>query len=290
MVSTRRVPRLIVLFLILLAFAAAGAGWYFIDRMDRNTVVIAAPQVPTPTAVPDDSFKIYKAPNIASKDSYLIFMLGDSMTHALGPHGGTFNEFMNEKYKPHGRSILIDNYARSSTSILTIKEAMTTETTYWDSTFKPLLEQKFDLILIESFGYNPMSQFSLEEGLKKQTEILTETMKTLQTDHPEAAVVFVATIAPNKEHYAEKVLLELTTEDRVKQAEERIAYIKNHMDYAKAHSIPLINIYEKSLTETGDGDLAYINPDDYIHPSFAGVDFIGRELTSFIYDNNILPR
>lgn len=288
--TPRRIPKVIVVFFIFLPLVIAGIGLYYLKSADRNTKVIAAPQVPTPTAPKDEPFRTYQPPKIASKDVYTIFLVGDSMTHALGPHGGTFNEFLTELYKPHGKGILIDNYARSSTNILMLREAMTTQTTYWDSTFQPLLSQKFDLILIESFGYNPLSQFSLEEGLKKHTEILDETMKTLQRDHPEAAVVFVATIAPNKEHYAEKVLPNLSPEDRAKQAEERMTYIKNHIEYAKTHNIPLINIYEKSLTETGEGDIKYINPDDFIHPSFAGVDFIGNELANFIYENNILPR
>ena len=288
--SPRKISKIIVAFFIFLPFVLTGIGLYYLKNIDRYTKVIAAPQVPTPTAAKDEPFRTYKPPKIATKDVYTIFLVGDSMTHALGPHGGKFNEFLTERYKPHGKGILIDNYARSSTNILMLREAMTTETTYWDSTFQPLLSQKFDLILIESFGYNPLSQFPLEEGLKKHTEVLDETMKTLQRDHPEAGVLFVATIAPNREHYAEKVLPNLTAEERAKQAEERITYIQHHIDYAKSHNIPLINIYEKSLTETGEGDIKYINPDDSIHPSFEGIDFIGHELANFIYKNNILPR
>ncbi len=54
--------------------------------------------------------------------------------------------------------------------------------------------------------------------------------------------------------------------------------------------IPLVNVYEKSLNALRDGDLKYINPDDYIHPSFEGVDFIGHEIANFIYTEQILPR
>ena len=67
-------------------------------------------------------------------------------------------------------------------------------------------------------------------------------------------------------------------------------YIKNHIAYAKAHNIPLIDIYDKSLTPEGDGDLSNINPNDHIHPSFKGIDFISQEIANFIYENQILPR
>jgi lysophospholipase L1-like esterase len=216
-------------------------------------------------------------------------MVGDSMTYALGPHGGTFNEFINAKYKSGKIGIVVDNYAVGSTSILTIQKAMTTKTTYWDSTFEPLLSRKFDLILIESFGYNPLSQFPKGEGLKKQRELLDETMKTLIKTHPDSRIAFVATIAPNKKKYALPINPNTTLKERSDQVDERESYIKNHVAYAKEHNIPVINIYDKSFTPAGDGNLEYINPDDDIHPSAVGVDFIGHELANSIYDNQIIP-
>lgn len=262
---------------IVLIIIVIGANFYFKGSKVAN--LTAKPFI----------FNTYVPPKIEKKSLYTIVMVGDSMTNALGPHGGTFNTFINALYKPDNIGILVDNYGMSSTSILTINKAMTTTTTYWDSTFPPLLSRPFDLILIESFGYNPLSQFPLTEGLAKQTQILTDTMTTLITTHPQAAVVFVATIAPNKETYALKELPNLTAADRLLEVEERTAYIKNHISFAQSHQIPLIDIYDKSLTASGDGDLSLINPDDNIHPSFKGVDFIGHELANYIYDNQILP-
>ncbi len=235
-------------------------------------------------------FRTYTAPKIAKKNTYTIFMIGDSMTLALGPHGGTSSQFINELYKKDNIYNLIDNYAKGSTNILSVNDELTQKTTYWDSTFDPLLSRNYDLILVESFGYNPLSQFgSVEAGIKRQNQALDDLMTKLITTHPNSAIVFVATIAPSRENYAKKVLLNIPTADRVKQAEERMAYIKNHIDYAKAHNIPIVDIYDKSLNAQGDGDLKYINPDDFIHPSFEGVDFIGHEIANFIYNNQILP-
>lgn len=245
--------------------------------------------ISTPTPTPF-VFTTYTAPKIEKKSNYAVFMIGDSMTLALGPHGGKFSEFINELYKKDNSFVSIDNYAQGSSNILSVGDQLTKKTTYWDSTFEPLLSRKFDLILVESFGYNPLSSLGLEEGIKRQNVALSELMTKLISTHPTSAVVFVATIAPNKENYAKKVLLNLSTEDRKKQAIERIAYIENHINYAKAHNIPVVNIYEKSQNSQHDGVLKYINPDDYIHPSFEGVDFIGHELANFIYESQILPK
>lgn len=257
-------------------------SFYFVKSKTYKQALTSA--TPTPFV-----FSTYTPPKIEKKDLYVVFMVGDSMTHALGPRGGTMSQFINELYKKSNSFVSIDNYAQGSANILDIDDQLNKQTTYWDSTFEPLLSRDFDLILVESFGYNPLSKFGLEEGIKRQNEALGELMTTLISTHPKSAVVFVATIAPNREKYALNILKEISDEDRRRQAEERMTYIKNHIDYAKSHNIPVINIYEKSLSEQGDGDLKYINPDDYIHPSHEGVDFIGHEIANFIYNEQILP-
>lgn len=282
-----------VIVVILLIVLGLSAAILIKNTMGRNAsksasrILKLSPQhTPTPSPF---VFTTYTAPSIQKKQEFTIVMIGDSMTYALGPHGGTFHKFINDLYKPHNIGILIDNYAQGAKNILQVDEQLNKETTYWDATFPPLLSSDFDLILIESFGYNPLSQFGVEEGVKKQTDALDELMKTIITNKPNAAIVFVATIAPNRENYANKVLFDISPQDRVGQAEERMTYIKNHIEYAKSHNLPLVNIYEKSLDQTGSGDLKYINPDDFIHPSLEGIDFIGSEIAQYIYNNHVLP-
>lgn len=254
------------------------------------TTSITSP-VLTPTPTPF-IFKTYKVPVIAKKQVYKIVMIGDSMTAALGPHGGGLSEYMNSLYKKNAQDpqrIIIDNYAISS-NILAVDNELYKKATISEYTFGPLLSEDFDLILVESYGYNPLSQFGIDGGLKQQNLALDALMKTLITTHPKAVIVFVATISPNIENYAKAVQPVNSAADRAKLAQERIAYIKNHITYANMHNIPLINIYQKSLTADGDGNMIYINPTDDIHPSFAGVDFIDHEIGNFIFDNKILPQ
>jgi len=251
------------------------------------------PVVPLSTPTPTPFiFTTYTAHQIENKPVYKIVMLGDSMTAALGPHGGGLSDYMNLLYKKNAQSpqrILIDNYAISS-NILAVNDELTKITKINEYTFGPLLSEDYDVILIESYGYNPLSQFGVAEGIKQQNLALDELMKILITTHPHAAIVFVATISPNKENYAKATQPNKTVLERTTLANERIGYIKNHIQYAINHHIPLINIYQKSLTENGDGNMLYINPTDDIHPSFAGVELIGHEIGNFIKDNNIVPQ
>ena len=248
--------------------------------------------IPTPSPKIDIPFGTYTPPRIPKKEVSGIFMVGDSMTEVLGPHGGKLNEYINTLYQstPGHQRIVIDNYAKGSTNMSGLQDMMKQKLVVGDAVLDPLLSRKFDLILVESYGYNPLSQLGIEGGIKKQTELLDQLMWTLTEAHSDSVIVFVATIAPNRANYSSKVNPNTTVAERTEQANERIAYIKNHIEYARLHTIPLINIFEKSLTEQGDGNLRYINPDDSIHPSFAGVDFISQEIANYIYENQIFPR
>lgn len=283
---------LIVLTLVVVGITSAFLGGKKDSATHPKSNKIITGNSPTPTPKKDEPFGMYTLPSIPKKDVYIIFMVGDSMTEALGPHGGKLNEFINTLYQstPGHQRVVIDNYAKGATNILGLQDVMDAKLVVGGAVLDPLLSRRFDLILVESFGYNPPSELGLEGGLKKQTQTLDTLMKKLTTTHPHSAIIFVATIAPHKATYAQEESPGKTITEREAAAEERMEYIRNHIAYAKAHNIPLIDIYNKSLTPNGDGDPVNVNPNDHIHPSFVGRDFISQEIANFIYENQILPR
>ena len=238
----------------------------------------------TPTPTP---FTTYVIPKIAKKDYYRIVMVGDSMTQVLSIHGGELSDDLNTLFQstPGHQKILIDNYAVGGKNITQIESQMQNAT----DQLPALLSSDFDMILIESCGYNPLSSLGIDNGLKKQSQTLLDLVQLLLRTHPKAAIVFVATVAPNKETYAEDEGLK-TIAERTAEANERSDYIKNHMAFANTYHIPLIDIYSPSLISNGDGNLKYINPGDHIHPSQTGVDFIASTIANYIYNSSILPK
>lgn len=212
---------------------------------------------------------------------YTIILAGDSMTQALGS-GETITPTL-RKYYPN-KELHILNYGIGSTSILTLPDRLTKGAIRGNETLLPILDKDFDLILIESFGNNPLSNLSLTEGLKKQEETLDLAVKLIKEKKPQAVIIFMATIAPNKDRYGEGVV-NLNPEQRKQWVDERVAYIKNHIKYGKDHNIPLIDLYAKSLDKYAD----YINDSDFIHPSNTGLIFIGEEIADFIVSRRILP-
>jgi lysophospholipase L1-like esterase len=217
-------------------------------------------------------------------DDLTIVMVGDSMTEVLG-NSDELRSYLAEYYPK--KSVEVLNYGYGSTNILSAYERITQETNH-GRIFRPVTNIDYDLLILESFGHNPLSEFPLEEGLKRQNQALDQIITTLQQAHPNAKLVFLATIAPNTRNYA-KNQVELSGEGRRKWADERKAYIENHIKYAQSHQIPVIDVYHKSMDAQGDGKLIYISDRDYIHPSPLGVLLISKEIADFIHNNNLMP-
>ena len=225
-----------------------------------------------PTPFPQD---------VRQPQDHTIILLGDSMTERLG-NSDELRAYLKEYYPNKTFEIL--NYGFGSTNILSVVDRLEKET-FYHRAFRPILDIDFDLILFESFGYNPLSALPLEEGLKKQAESLSSAIRLIKEKNPKAKIVFVATIAPSKTKYGFSTV-KLSSEKRAEWAKERMVYIENHIKFAKENEIPLINIYEKSL-QGGTGNLLYISDKDYIHPSPTGVYFISKEMAKFIFDYGI---
>lgn len=214
---------------------------------------------------------------------YLIVMVGDSMTERLG----NFDELKDGLTNHYpDKSFQVLNYGFGATNILSVQERLQKETFHLRA-FQPILNINFDMIIIESFGHNPLSQFPLEDGLKKQNAALDEIVSTIKTSKPNSQIVFMSTIAPNTYKYAEGQV-DLSKEKRAEWANERSAYIKNHISYAKSHNIPLLDVYQKSLDESGNGNIEYISLDDFIHPSPTGIRFISKGIADELFNYQLI--
>ncbi len=228
----------------------------------------------------------YSAPNIKPKSEYTILLLGDSMTDYLRSHDKIMTDALQEYYQDKNFKIL--NYGYGATNIMSVNARLENETEYKHDYYPPINEIDFDIIFIESFGYNPLSEFKIDTGLDMQTKQLEYIYTSLRKTHPDSHIVFVVTIAPNKKQFGLNTV-DLSVDQRISWAEERIRYINNHKDFANRYNIPLVNIFESSLDENGDGDLDYISRNDYIHPSARGVYLIYEEMAKFIIENELLP-
>lgn len=233
---------------------------------------------PQPTVI-----NILGKQKIKYPQDYTLVMIGDSMTETLG-NSDELKKFLSDYYP--GKTFEVLNYGYGATNILSVMDRITKETDHGRK-FRPIEEIAYDLILLESFYQNPLSQYGLEDGLKRQSEELDKIVKKLKETNPPGKIVFVATISPNRETFALNQV-DLTPEVRAEWVKERIAYIKNHIQFAKDNNIPLINIFEASLLENGDGNPDYINTTDFIHPSPKGIIFISKQIADYIHQKSLI--
>ncbi len=264
---------LIILLLLFIGFQIFSAG----------RTGVSLPTLPIPTVF--NPFP-YEKPAIPVKRSYLTMLVGDSIIGSLGENANQLRLELISLYPTH--EFVNYNYGFGSTNILSVKERLTKETLYQGKTYPPILSQGFDLIIIESFGYNPLSGPSLSESLKKYEETLNDVVIEIIKSHPNSVIAIMTPIAPNRENFA-KGVYDLSPEVRIQWAKEREEYIKTAIKFAQERNIPLINVYERSLDANGNADLKYINPNDYIHPSKEGVVLITKTIAEFIYQNRIFP-
>lgn len=242
--------------------------------------------MPTPAPTPY-VFTQYHNPLIPKKDHYTIFFVGDSMTEAMGPHPSLFSDLINAAY-PTTRFV-IDNYSVGGQNVTSLSQLLNTPKEFPNGMEKEALKRDFDILVIESFGHNPLSDFELTEGLSLQDRLLTKMMTTITRDHPQAVVIFLATIGPSDERYGDG-LLNLTPELKAGYVRERKAYIENHIAYAQKHGIPLLNLYASGREADGTVKLSYLRESDHLHPSQEGIEWIQSELAKFVIENGFLKQ
>lgn len=218
-------------------------------------------------------------------EDYTIILLGDSMTETLG-NADELRGYLNESFPDKTFEVL--NYGYGSTNILSAKERLTQTTHHANRDFRPILDIDFDFLIVESFGHNPLSEYPLEEGLKKQTDVLDDIFALVATTSGKQKLIFLSTIGTDKNTYAKNSEPDLSPEVRKQWAKERDRYIQNHMSQAKFYGIPGIDVFSASLDSSGNVKSYLVRNDDNIHPSPKGVLFISRKIADFLVENKLI--
>jgi lysophospholipase L1-like esterase len=179
------------------------------------------------------------------------------------------------------------NYGYPSTNVLSLYQRLTEKTENDGSENVAVLKQGFEFIVIESFGYNPLSEFPLSEGLKKQDEELERSVRAILKEKPNVALAFLTPIALDPINFA-RGTINLSPGVRKQWVEERVYYINNHRRFAEEKGIPVIDVYKASLKSNGEVDRTYLS-DDFVHPSKKGIELISKSIADYIFTNKIFP-
>ncbi len=254
-------------------------GFIFYLPKPKNIILRVLP-TPTPYQFP------YKNPTIPKSRSYRIIIVGDSIVNSLGVNANVLREDL-IKYYPDSEFVTY-NYGYSATNVLSLYKRLTETTKNNGEENVAILKQGFELIIIESFGNNPLSEYPLQEGLQKQNEELERSVRAILSEKPNAALAFMTPIALDPVTYA-RGTVSLTPEVRRAWVQERVAYIDNHRRFAEEKGIPVIDVYKASLKPNGEVDRSCIS-DDFVHPSKKGIELMSKSIADYIFTNSIFPK
>ncbi|MDO8452048.1 MAG: SGNH/GDSL hydrolase family protein [bacterium] len=240
-------------------------------------VVLGAEAPPTQTLTP--------IPRKLSKTSYTIAILGDSMVDTLGIDLLDLQNDLKKRFPNVSFRLL--NYGVGATNIDMGLPRLSGEYVYEGRTVPSLISQNPDIVVIESFGYNP---YSFSEGAIDRHWLALAGMKdAIRERLPKTKIVIAATIAPDRDTFGDGApgvsFDETAKRERTDVIKE---YLLSTVRFARGEGLPLADAFHPSLDGSGDGKIEYINPGDHIHYSDSGRKLFSQVLGEAIETNRLL--
>lgn len=221
------------------------------------------------------------------KTHYTIALIGDSMTDTLGENLGLVGDELRRMYPATTFTLL--NYGVGGENIVSGIARVTADTRYLGIARPSLISQKPDVVVIESFAYNP---FPYETGALDQHWLsMAHMVDAIKANLPKTKIIVAATIAPNSLVFGDGATgIAFGIQDKRERTQTIKQYLENAIRFAQSESLPLADAYHPSLDTNGEGKLLYINPGDHIHYSDAGRQLFARTLVNTMVTNKLLEQ
>ncbi len=254
------------------------ASLYDIALRESGVFTVTPSPTPTPTVTTIKT-------KTARKKEFTISIVGDSMVDTLGPDGGGLDSKLRAIY-PNAAFTII-NHGVGATNIDYGLERLTHGYSYLGTNRPSVISQNPDIIVIESFGYNP---YSYDEGaISKHWTQLAAMVNTIQTQLPATKIVIAATIAPNWDVFGDGApFINMSPEGKRQKVDTIKQYLESTVSFARGERLPLANAYHPSLDSSGNGKIGFINGGDHIHYSDEGRAFMASTIARTISENRLL--
>jgi len=258
--------------------------------LGETTAVVPTPiltpitPTPLPTIAESPTPTRYESRS-ARKNAMTIALIGDSMVDTLGPDFPALKSLLATSYPKTQFTIL--NFGVGGTNIDYGLERLTHGYTYLDKPYPSLVSRQPDLVVIESFGYNP---YSFDEGaLDRHWLARAQAVDIIKSQVPSAKIIIAATIAPNNTVFGDGVpFLNFDSAGKKRRVGIIDSYLDSTVRFAQSQHLPLADAYHLSMDASGNGKIQYINPGDHIHYSDEGRAFFAKILLNTIISNKLL--
>lgn len=245
---------------------------------DETSIEETPTPLPSPTPTP-------KPVRYTKKQSVTVALLGDSMTDTLGPDAPYLVSYLKKIYP--NSTVTIKNLGVGGKPIDDGIERITNGYTYLGASHPSLTSVHPDVVVVESFGYNPVG--SDQAALDHHWLELARAIDAIKHALPETKIVIAATIAPNASRFGDGAPnIAFSPEDKQMRTTTIKKYIETTIKFARSEHFPLADAYTASMDATGNGKLIYINSGDHIHYSDAGRALMGSKIAGSIVANKLL--
>lgn len=219
------------------------------------------------------------------QDHFTIAVLGDSMIDTLGPDIPHLKSRLEHMYP--GVTFRLLNFGVGGTNIESGLLRITQDYQYLGVTRASVASQKPDLVIVESFGYNPFPD--APDPLNRHWLDLAQIVDAIKKYIPEAKILIVATIAPDANTFGDGVPGIAFDPISKRELTNLIkSYLDNAVRFAQGERLPYADVYHASLDRQGNAKPGYINPGDHIHPSDAGKALFARKVSEAIAQFHLL--
>lgn len=219
----------------------------------------------------------------AEKTWVTIALLGDSMTDTLQSGLPQLDKLLKVAYPDYTFSLL--NYGQGGTDIESGLFRLTNTTTYLGREYPSVLSYKPDILVVESFGYNPWSWEKFD--LDRQWLTIAKIIDTVKANSPDTKIILASSIAPNTKIFGDGAL-NWNNNDKWKKATTIKLYLQNMVNFATSQNYPLADAYHPSLDSSQEGMEKYINEGDHLHPSEEGKQLFSQKIVEAIIKNNFI--
>ncbi len=225
-----------------------------------------------------------KSVSTTRRSQITIAVIGDSMVDTMGTYLPYLSSALKSIYP--NTDFFLFNYGIGSTNINSGLERLTASLEYQDRSYPAPISLNPDLVIIESFAYNPLPLS--ESNLVNHTQGLTNMVNLLRS-RGIANIMLLTTIAPDHQQFgAGPNGVNWSIEAITEHTRAIHAYLENTVNVANSLSVPLIDAFHPSQDGNGNGQSSLINQSDHIHPSVAGHQFIARHIADKIASTHIL--
>lgn len=253
------------------------------SNINQNGVVLGEAITPAPTSTPTPLPTAQPAtipssiPTIpiaqTKKRDYKIAVYGDSLEDTMGEILEYLEHTLKRKYP--GVNFTLYNFGKGAENVEMGLNRFGNGLNYQDRHYPPLSQIRPDILIIGSYAYNPFSPYDRDRHWLG----LTKLVKQAQTITDQVYVL--AEIAPLRGDFGKGPNgVNWDSNTAFVHSGHIIEQLENAVALSRNLNLPLIDVFNKTISGNKEGNRTYVNPSDGIHPSVAGHEFTADIIAS----------